>query len=245
MKVKPIHFETIPSTNTWSKENTHLFDKDEITLVTADSQTAGRGRFKRQWVSPPHQNIYATFNFFVNPSQTSVGNLPQILALSIVDTLFTLNVKATLKWPNDVLLSGKKAAGILCETVLEENSLLCVILGVGLNVNMPLKDLETIDRPATSLFAEAGKIFAISEILSLLVKNFTLDLQLFLEKGFAPFHKKFCKNLCHKKNELLSFHDQNRIWKGLYHSISKDGSLNLRLQEDLKIKNFYAGEILL
>ena len=66
MELTRIHFDTIDSTNTWAKQNAHKLESDKITLVTTDTQTAGRGRFKRKWVSPPHQNIYASFCFFIS-----------------------------------------------------------------------------------------------------------------------------------------------------------------------------------
>ena len=75
MDVTYFHFDTIDSTNTWAKQNVHLFEESPLTLITADRQTAGRGRFKRTWVSPAEENIYATLCFFVDPKRPALGNI--------------------------------------------------------------------------------------------------------------------------------------------------------------------------
>ena len=72
----------------------------------------------------------------------------------------------SLKWPNDILLSEKKIAGLLCETTAFSD-LICVVLGIGLNVNMPIDLLNKIDRPATSLYAESGKSFDVEKTINL------------------------------------------------------------------------------
>lgn len=241
MEVIRHHFCSIDSTNTWGKQHAHEFPQDKITLVTADRQTAGRGRFKRRWESPAGQNIYATFCFFVEPHSDSVGNIPQLLALSAAAVLTALNFQPELKWPNDVLLSGKKVAGILTETTLIEK--LCVVIGIGLNINMPLESLRQIDRPATSLMAEGGKVYEIESILSELQKKFVQDLSLFFSKGFAPFLDDYRHHMPKNPNQLIRFHDNQKIWEGTSHEINREGSLCLRLANG-EVKTFRAGEIL-
>lgn len=235
------HFASIDSTNTWAKQNHPLFAKNQITLVTADTQTAGRGRFNRKWESPAKQNIYATFSFFVPPAQYALlGNIPQVLALSVVELLTDMGFHPKLKWPNDVLIAEKKVAGILCETT-RADSLLCIILGVGLNVNMPLQHLRTIDRPATSLLAESGLTYDVETIIEQLQQCFEKNLNTLLLKGFSPFLDLFRHYVFTDKK--IQFHANNRIWEGKIHSINEDGSLNLQLQSG-KIKRFLSGEML-
>lgn len=118
--MKHIHFDTIDSTNTWSKRHTGEWAPEGVTLVTASKQTSGRGRFKRTWISPPDVNIYATFCFWFDPKRNDVGHIPQLLALAGASTLMQQGFLPKIKWPNDLLLNGKKVAGILCETILEQ-----------------------------------------------------------------------------------------------------------------------------
>lgn len=242
MEWKRKHFDVIGSTNTWGKENAPSLSRDIITLVTADAQTAGRGRFKRKWESPPGQNIYATYCFFVEKHQGNIGNIPQILALSAADTLKEIGFKPELKWPNDVLLSGKKVAGILAETTPLSDTL-CVVIGIGLNVNMPIEALAAIDRPATSLLVETGRPHDVEAVLDRLTKHFAASLDRFFEDGFHPFLEPYEKLMPCDPDKVVKFHDNRTIWEGTVQGVNPDGSLLFKLP-DGTLKTFIAGEIL-
>lgn len=236
------HFEIIDSTNTWAKTHAPELDKEAVTLVTASEQTAGRGRFKRKWESPPGLNIYATFCFFIEKHRDEIKNLPQVLSISACEIVKQLGFAPKLKWPNDVLLSGKKMAGLLCETTPLSDHL-CVALGIGLNVNMPLDILQQIDRPATSLFAEDGIKRNVEEITQSLQKQFLLDLDMFTEIGFHHFLEIYKSYMVHSEGDLIRFHDNRMVWTGTFKSLNEDGSLNLLLETG-ETKTFHAGEIL-
>ncbi|MBA3816342.1 MAG: biotin--[acetyl-CoA-carboxylase] ligase [Parachlamydiaceae bacterium] len=236
------HFKVIDSTNTWAKQNAHLFPKEAVTLVTADEQTAGRGRFNRKWESLSGQNVLATFCFFIEKHRKDIGNIPQVMALSAAHMLEELGLHPTLKWPNDVLLSGKKIAGILAETTSLSDQL-CFILGIGLNVNMPLESAKQIDRPATSLLIESHHSYDVEDILENLQKHFTSNLENFLEEGFYPFLEEYRRRISSDSNQIVRFDDSRSIWEGTFDSINLDGSYNLKLK-NREIKNFLAGEIM-
>lgn len=242
MKIIRQHFEQLDSTNTYAKRQAHSFDSNALTLITADEQTAGRGRFNRKWVSPSKLNIYSTFCFFLEKNRRDIGNIPQIMALSAAEVLEDYTFKPTLKWPNDILLSGKKIGGILAETTPIDDSL-CVIIGIGININMPIECLNQIDIPATSLLAESGKPFVVEEVFDNLKENFAKKLLLFIDKGFPAFLKIYKKRIETSLNQKISFHDNQKIWEGVFHSVKDDGSLNLLLEHG-DIKNFLVGEIL-
>lgn len=235
------HFPTIDSTNNWGKEHAHELPHDKITLVTADTQSAGRGRFKRKWESPSGQNIYATFCFFVDPQANNIGNIPQVLAISAAALLKKMGFNPKLKWPNDVLISDKKIAGILAETTVVGK--MCMVLGIGLNVNMPRDILYKIDRPATSLMVETGRSFDKEQVLKLLQDEFSKNLQIFFSKGFSVFIEKYREYMPKDPNKILRFHDNRMIWEGTLHDINQDGSLCLKLANG-ELKTFIAGEIL-
>lgn len=236
------HFSSIDSTNTWAKQHAHEFPFNKIILVTAAGQTAGRGRFKRRWESPPGENIYASFCFFLEKHRADIGNIPQVLALSAAKMLEELGFHPELKWPNDVLLSGKKAAGILAETTPLSDQR-CMIAGIGININMPYEALQKIDRPATSLAVEAGHPFDIETVLEKLQHQFVADLEVFLIEGFLPFFDDYCKRMPRNDARVIRFHDNRAIWEGTIQAINLDGSLNLKLPSG-EIKTFVAGEIL-
>ncbi|MFQ5729681.1 MAG: biotin--[acetyl-CoA-carboxylase] ligase [Waddliaceae bacterium] len=235
------HFSAIDSTNTWAKNNTHLFDPSKITLVTAYSQSAGRGRSSRQWKSPAKQNIYASFCFVMPKESPNLSNITQIMAISVLETLDSIGFKAKVKWPNDLLLSGKKVGGILCE-ILNQRGLIWVILGIGININMPQELLQTIDQPATSLLVESGTPLEIGMITQKLQKHFVRNLKIFLEKGFSPFLSDYKAKLVHSPQQLLHFKQDDQEWEGVFHSINDDGSLSLKLESG-EIKKIFSGEI--
>lgn len=240
-EISRINFSAIDSTNSWAKANIHLLDIDKITLVSADTQNAGRGRLTRQWFSPPKQNVLASFCFFVSKEQKNLFNIAQIMSLSAAKTLEGLAFHPKLKWPNDILLSNKKVGGILCETVSVEEKI-CVIVGIGMNINMPKSVIDGIDQPATSLLVEGGVEHDLAIVANGLSDHFVKDLDIFLKKGFSPFLVDYSARLVHVPNQSLKFHENDAVCEGTFHSLNEDGSLNLLLHSG-EIKRCYAGEI--
>jgi BirA family biotin operon repressor/biotin-[acetyl-CoA-carboxylase] ligase len=239
---KHIHFEQIDSTNTWAKMHSDQWDPEGVTLITASGQTAGRGRFKRHWVSPPHLNIYATFCFWFSLQRTDIGHIPQVLAIATAQALDIQGFSPTIKWPNDLLLRDKKVAGILCETILEQEKR-GIVCGIGLNVNMPLEMLNQIDRPATSLLVEGGRALEVTTILNVLQPLFLTALNQFIEKGFSPFFPLLKERSALKKGQMVHFHDNQTLIEAQFEHLHPDGSIELRLSNGTS-KIFYAGEFL-
>jgi BirA family transcriptional regulator, biotin operon repressor / biotin---[acetyl-CoA-carboxylase] ligase len=235
-----IHFDTIDSTNTWTKKNAATLDPNQLTCVTALEQTAGRGRFFRKWMSPKGQNIYASLYFCLPRECPYIINLGQILSLSSIAVLKKKGFSLQIKWPNDILLDGKKVAGILSETVFFEDRI-SVILGIGINVNMSQQLLETIDQPATSLAQLSGQTWTLEQILEPVLMQFLKDLDILLTKGFEPFRSGYEKLLAYK-GETIACNDGLKMIKGTCHSINSDGRLNLVLP-DGQITTLSAGEL--
>lgn len=242
MEVIHKHFSIIDSTNNYAKRQAHLFERNRITLLTADEQITGRGRGKRQWFSPANQNVYATFCSFFPKSRTDIGNISQLLALSAIQVLESLHFHPVIKWPNDILLVTKKLGGILCETIVDEQDFF-VINGIGINVNMTQENLDKIDIPATSLMTERGSSVDYKEILKALAERYVEDLQLFHQNGFAPFLSKFRQLTNSYMNRKVKFNDHLQVVEGHFHSINEDGSLNLLLPTN-EIKSYLAGQII-
>ncbi|KAF3361952.1 putative biotin-[acetyl-CoA-carboxylase] ligase/biotin repressor (Bifunctional) [Chlamydiales bacterium STE3] len=243
MHLNQLHFPCLSSTNTWAKEHIEYLPKDELTVISAAQQTNGYGRFQHKWLSPPNQNLYLTYVFFLDKHRDDLGNITQILAISAVDLLKVLSFPAKIKWPNDLLLHQKKMGGILCETC-RIGHYLAIIAGIGINVNMTEEELKTIARPATSLYAEKGELVDRQWLLEAFNSLFKANLEIFLDKGFASFYEIFLASLNHKKGDKIQFHDHNRVCRGVFERINPDGSLQL-LHEDGTSKKYYSGEILL
>lgn len=241
MNIEERRFSILDSTNTWAKKNALQLPHDRITLVIADGQTAGRGRFNNSWISPSGLNVYASYCFFL-PVHSNISNMAQIMALSAVKALEEVGVRSSLKWPNDILISKKKVGGILCETTALDNEIL-MIAGIGINVNMPLEMLKEIGQPATSLLIEKGIPFDIQKLIDCLSKQFSNFLTQYLLEGFPPIYSLYREHLIHSPGEKILFRHRDRIWEGLFSSLQQDGSLNLQLASG-EIKNFHAGEII-
>src|SRR5579872_5754428 len=222
--IQYIHFDTLDSTNTWAKNNAHTLDPDQITCITSLEQTAGRGRRHRKWISPKGQNIYATLFLCLPRDCKYIGNLAQVLSLSCAAVLKNKGFALQIKWPNDLLLAGKKVAGILCETFSLENRV-GVAIGIGLNVNMTDELLKSVDQPATSLAQLSGQSWAIEQILELLNQQFLKDLAILQKKGFEPFRETYESLLAFRGQTIVCENGQVKL-EGICHSINNEGRLN-------------------
>jgi len=131
----------------------------EGTLVAADRQTAGRGRLGRPWTSPPSVGLYASLLLRPPLGRGELTLLPLLAGVAVAEAIQqTADCEALLKWPNDVLIGGRKVAGILVEAEMSEDSRAVVVAGLGVNVSTAAGDLPPrVLYPATSLLIETGR----------------------------------------------------------------------------------------
>jgi BirA family biotin operon repressor/biotin-[acetyl-CoA-carboxylase] ligase len=125
-------FQEIDSTNRVAADLAKKNVKEGM-IIFAESQSHGRGRENHTWYSPKGENLY--FTLILYPPASRLHYLPFLTGLSIVETLEECGVDCELKWPNDILVAGKKIAGILIQTSMEENRLAYAIVGIGINLN--------------------------------------------------------------------------------------------------------------
>src|SRR3990167_7014375 len=221
------HFPSIPSTNTWGKENRPSLNTTGITCVTADEQTKGRGQFNKSWISPKGVNLYASFCFYEANPCSFLQNLAQILSLSACTVLKSFGFSPSLKWPNDIFLHGKKIGGILCEAS-PMKELTWVVLRIGLNINTTQEDLQIIDQPATSLHKETGQFFSLTQIQERLVWHFRQDQEILAKQGFSPFLQDYVSQLSFI-DKPFALKKGKEIVYATYRGISKEGLLLLTL----------------
>lgn len=112
------------------------------------------------------------------------ANLTQYLSVTLCKTLEEYGIKPEIKWPNDVLVNGKKIAGILAETSVKGTKFKGLVLGIGVNLNAQEKDFSKIDKKVTSLNLEVGETIDMVEFKNKLVTSFFKDYNQFLEEGF-------------------------------------------------------------
>lgn len=160
-----------------AKRMIQRFNLQNGALVMAETQTAGRGRLGRNWVSPPDVNLY--FTIVLYPSESGLRPLPYVTPLAVARAIEDVtsargyNLEIDLKWPNDVQIGGKKVAGVLIETEhgLERP---VAFVGVGINVNLDVSAHPEITDIATSLLAATGTHMPREEVLSGFCNHFEL-----------------------------------------------------------------------
>jgi BirA family biotin operon repressor/biotin-[acetyl-CoA-carboxylase] ligase len=152
-------FETIDSTNVYAARLARE-DAPEGTLVLAERQTRGRGRLGRSWVSPARVNLYASFVLRPRLAPADAPQLALAAAVAVARALAPLAAAAipvAIKWPNDCLLDGRKVAGILTEMDAEVDRIRSVVLGIGVNLNAPVRAFPPeLRETATSVLLAAG-----------------------------------------------------------------------------------------
>ncbi|TAK92432.1 MAG: biotin--[acetyl-CoA-carboxylase] ligase [Burkholderiaceae bacterium] len=164
-------------------------------LRIALEQTAGRGRFDRQWVSPSAQAALTfSYGMLWPEAAQSFAGLPLVVGLALQRALATLGAPVQLKWPNDVLFAGRKLAGILVESVMQGGAVY-VVIGIGLNLDLPshirlqiaqpVADLREALQSSAAALAEAPD-FA-QQILAAIVPELQRHLQQYRAQGFAAF----------------------------------------------------------
>jgi BirA family transcriptional regulator, biotin operon repressor / biotin---[acetyl-CoA-carboxylase] ligase len=183
--VQVIHYDTIGSTNDEARRLARE-GAPECTTICAREQTAGRGRRGRSWASPPG-NLYASLIIRPDCPAGKAAQLGFVTALAIGDALrakLAAIEELSFKWPNDVLLRGRKLAGILLESETKAGQALdFVIVGIGINlVSSPLE----VDFPTTSVAAEELDPPSPSALLDEITKHFQGWLQRWRMAGFAP-----------------------------------------------------------
>lgn len=232
-----IYFDELNSTNTYAKENIdNLSDK---TVISADSQTGGYGRFDRVWVDLGADNIF--LSFVLKPSEkmeTVYTNLTQYLSVCLCKELETFGLSPQIKWPNDVLLNGKKVCGILAEAVVRGGMLKGIVLGIGVNLNSQSHALSLIDRPATALNLEGINVDK-NDFIERLVNSFFENYEEFLNKGFRFIrddYEKFSIVLDVCKISIF-----NSVKEGKFAGFDNNGNIILETKEGKEVINM--GEI--
>ena len=215
-------------------------------IVLATSQSAGRGRRGRQWLSPKNAGIYISLVrlFEVNADALQAWSL--VTALSLRQALAKLGINdLSLKWPNDILHHKKKLAGILLE--LQQSADHChVVFGVGINIALPEGAIEKIDRAVTDIAAickeqdPTSSIPDSNRIIAELVNEMSANLEKYLDQGFVPFQALWNQADCYLDCDIVIENSSSRT---IGKSLGVDESGGLILQSANGTKSVHGGEI--
>lgn len=240
---RTIHFyETVTSTQKLAKEFA-LNGAEHGTLIVSDEQTDGRGRLVRKWYSPKGTGLW--MSLIVRPD-LPISKTPQLTLLTAVAVVNaikeTANLKPSIKWPNDILINGRKVCGILTELQAEENHVQSVIIGIGINVNQLITDFpEELQTIATSLKIESNKTIDRTKLLQNICYEFEKQLKLYLSEGFQPI-KTLWESSSNSIGRKITARTANGIFNGYALGINDDGVLLLK-QDIGEIVEIYSADI--
>ncbi|MHC8659844.1 biotin--[acetyl-CoA-carboxylase] ligase [Bacillus amyloliquefaciens] len=233
--------DVLPST----QKTAHELANDgapEGTLVVADKQTAGRGRMSRVWHSQEGNGIW--MSLILRPD-VPLQKTPQLTLLSAVAVVQAIEaftgVQPAIKWPNDLMIHGKKAVGILTELQAEEDRVRSVILGIGINVNQQETDFPgELQEIATSLSLEAGEKIDRAGLIQEILQTFEKRYQDYLKHGFTPIKLLWESYAVGLGNELRARTLQGTFY-GKSLGIDDEGVLLLETKDG--IKKIYSADI--
>jgi BirA family biotin operon repressor/biotin-[acetyl-CoA-carboxylase] ligase len=202
---------------------------EEGTTVIADAQSGGKGRRGRVWASPPGVNLYCSV--VLRPA-IMPHEAPQLTFLSAVAVARAIegatSLKPEIKWPNDVLVGGRKVAGLLNEMSAETDGINFVILGMGINLNMTQAQFpEELRTPATSLLLEQGRPVNRAQFAATMLRELDRLYADFLSYGFSPVREEWQQRCNAKGCEVVVSEAGIETVRGMFHGIDGDGALLL------------------
>lgn len=225
------YYTKVESTNSQALE---LLEEgaNEGTVVITDNQTAGRGRHGQSWFSGPARGL--AFSVILRPNMPGrlSGLLSLAAGLSVTDAIDRFQLTSQLKWPNDVLLSGKKCGGILVETKLQGNVMASAIVGIGINVNENRDEFpESIRQTSTSIVIEkqspAQRELALAWTLNSLEKRYHEIKSSNASSMISAWEKR-----CAHMGKKVSFTWKGQTATGIFDGVADDGEAIIRNLDD-------------
>lgn len=239
------HFDSVDSTNRVAHERARGGASHGYTVI-AEAQTAGRGRLGRDFFSPANENLYTSI--VLRPALTTASCATSILAaaVAVAETALALlgdPKRVAIKWPNDVLVDGKKTSGILMELAAEATRVDYLVLGVGININSdPETFPESFRAGATSLAAACGTHVARVPLAQEFFRRLETVLDLHEARGFTALRDRFDALFAMRGCEVgVSDLDGSRT-QGLAEGVDDDGALLLRLPGG-ELRRLFAGDV--
>lgn len=233
-------FESLPSTNAWALANINELKHGDI--IRAIQQTAGRGRFNRVWTAPEDCNLNLSIILNHISKTIPVTMLLPATAIAIRDALKDFKIEASLKWPNDVMVSNRKISGILAEIEPVTNH---IIIGLGINVNISDQNLANMDfpQPPTSMAAEKKRIFDINSVCNHVVSALENIIDTLYVNGIPYISQRWQEN-DYLQGRTLSIKNEKEIITGKYTEMKSNGQLELITPAGEKYL-FWSGDVTL
>jgi BirA family transcriptional regulator, biotin operon repressor / biotin---[acetyl-CoA-carboxylase] ligase len=219
------------STNTAAMDLSRESTVPEGTLVITENQTAGRGQRGNNWLADQGKNL--TLTFVLHPKFLPAKDqflLSQAVSLGIYDLLEKeVGAQVKIKWPNDIMVSGKKVCGILIENQLVGSSIEMSVVGIGLNVNQTHFAVPT----ASSLASVKGKTFDLDELLDDLCHYVELRYLQLKNQLWVELKEDYRKAL-YWRNEVHTFFSKGRNFAGVIEGVDEAGRLMVKVEKEMK-----------
>ncbi|MGL5642168.1 MAG: biotin--[acetyl-CoA-carboxylase] ligase [Paraclostridium sp.] len=233
-----IHFDTIDSTNNYAK--TIANDKLDGTIIISEEQLGGRGRLGKKWHSKKYDGIWMSMILKPDVSPMDAPFITLIAGASIVKALNKLGIKASIKWPNDIIINGKKVCGILTELSAEIERINYIVLGIGINVKT-LEFPQDISNIATSIHKEGYDISRVDIIRNIILEFEKIYIE-YIENNDKSETLDICRNYSAIIGNDVYTIRNNKKEKVKCIDINKDGNLVVE-DENGNIKEIMSGEV--
>lgn len=231
--------ETVESTQ---KEAHKIAEEsEEGTLIIAEEQTAGRGRMTRAWHSPKGTGIWMSLILKPNLPPVKAPQFTLIAAVAVAEAIQDVTgLTPEIKWPNDLLMNGKKITGILTELQADADRIRSIIIGIGMNVNQQAFPAELEDI-ATSLAIEKGETISRAKLVQAILKNIEIYYKEYVENGFASIKQKW-ESFAVSIGRHITARTVNGSIRGKAIGITEEGVLKLQDEEGI-IHSIYSADI--
>jgi len=233
-----LHFDELDTTQRIAHEQAQQ-QAAEGTLVVCDHQTNGRGQLGRTWHEAKNKGIAMSLLVRPDVPMHQAGQLTLVAGIALAKTLRSLDTPVTIKWPNDILIHGRKVAGILTEMQTEADRISSVIIGIGINVHHQ-QFSEGIENRATSLAKETGQSFRRAEVVGRFLNQFELLYTQWLELGFGSFVADW-EDLADRLHETVTLRTRQATASGTLLGIDETGTI--RIQTDAGETRFHSAEL--
>ena len=236
-----IYYDETDSTNNRAKEAGNN-KEPHGTLFVADMQMAGKGRRGRVWKSPSGSSIYMTILLYPDIPPVKAPQLTLIMAIAVAEGIREVTgLETKIKWPNDIVVNGKKICGILTEMGTNGVKINYVLIGVGINVNLKEFPEEMQDK-ATSLILEGGHEYDRNQVIALVMKYFEINYEKFIQTcDFTHLLDDYHRILANL-NQPVRVIDGDRSFEGICRGIDEKGELLVERQNKEVVK-VSAGEV--
>lgn len=235
---KTVHFaRETDSTNAWIKRLAKE-GAGHGTLAVAESQTAGRGRFDRKWEAPEGSSVMMTLLLRPEFEPRYASMLTLVMGLAVAQAVEELGFQASIKWPNDVVLSQKKICGILTEMGMSGAKIGYVLIGVGINVNTDVFPRE-LQEKATSLSLEGkeGRIYDRAQVIALVMKHFERNYEKFIKTCDLTFLQEDYQKILANLDQPVRVLNGKDSFEGICRGIDKSGELLVEYSEKSLFQN--------